>query len=59
MNLEKDKTIVMKKQHPCKLSNEIQILRLGVDVKAKCLGCKSNLTISRENLEKKLRKIKE
>ena len=32
--------VIMKKQHPCG-ANEWEIIRLGADIKIKCLNCKS------------------
>ena len=32
--------VEMKKQHPCKKSNQWKIIRMGADIeKIKCLGC--------------------
>ena len=31
--------VEMKKPHPCKKSNQWQIIRMGADIKIKCLGC--------------------
>ena len=37
-NYELGTKVVMKKQHPCG-SNEWEIVRVGADIKIKCLGC--------------------
>ena len=58
MELQNDSIVIMKKQHPCHKSNELQILRLGIDVKTRCMGCKSIVIIPRLNFEKKLKEIK-
>ena len=31
--------VEMKKAHPCKKSTQWQIIRMGADIKIKCLGC--------------------
>ena len=47
----------MKKPHPCKKSNQWQIIRMGADIKIKCLGCGAIVMFSRREFEKKLKKI--
>lgn len=49
--------VEMKKAHPCKLSNQWQIVRVGVDIKIKCLGCNNIIMLERPYFEKKLKKI--
>lgn len=49
--------VEMKKQHPCKKSNEWEIIRMGADIKIKCLGCGAIIMFSRREFEKKLKKI--
>ena len=52
-------TIVqMKKQHPCG-TNEWEIVRLGADIKIKCLNCGRTVLIPRIDFNKKLKKVKE
>lgn len=46
----------MKKEHPCH-TNEWQIIRIGVDVKLKCLKCKRIVMMSRLDFNKKLKKV--
>ncbi len=49
---------VMKKEHPCeKRSTKWQIIRLGADIKIKCLGCGRIVMLSRSKFEKGLKKI--
>ena len=31
--------VEMKKEHPCHKSNEWKIIRMGADIRIKCLGC--------------------
>ena len=49
--------VEMKKPHPCKISNQWQIIRMGADIKIKCLGCGAFVMFSRREFEKKLKKI--
>ena len=39
MNYQLNDIVEMKKQHPCKKSNQWKIVRMGADIKVKCLGC--------------------
>ena len=49
--------VIMKKEHPCG-NNEWQIIRLGADIKIKCLKCGRSVMIPRIEFNKKLKKIK-
>ena len=48
--------VTMKKSHPCG-SNEWEIIRLGADIKIKCLNCGRNIMLPRIEFNKKLKKI--
>ena len=48
--------VEMKKQHPCKKSFHWQIIRMGVDIKIKCLGCGAVIMLERPYFEKRLKK---
>lgn len=48
--------VVMKKQHPCG-TNEWEIIRMGADIKIKCLNCGRSIMISRIEFNKKLKKV--
>ncbi len=48
--------VVMKKQHPCG-TNEWQIIRLGADIKIKCLNCGRSIMMPRIEFNKKLKKV--
>lgn len=50
--------VEMKKQHPCG-TNRWKIIRMGMDVRIKCLGCNRSLMIPRKEFEKKLKKVLE
>ena len=49
--------VEMKKAHPCKKSTQWQIIRMGADIKIKCLGCGAIVMFPRREFEKKLKKI--
>ena len=48
--------VIMKKAHPCG-TNEWEIIRLGVDIKIKCLNCGRSVMIPRIEFNKKLKKV--
>ena len=50
--------VIMKKQHPCG-SNLWEIVRLGADIKIKCLNCNRSLFMPRIEFNKKLKKVVE
>lgn len=48
--------VVMKKVHPCGY-NEFEIIRLGADIKIRCLKCGHVIMIPRVDLNKKIKKV--
>lgn len=48
--------VIMKKQHPCG-TNEWEIVRVGADIKIKCLNCGRMILLPRIEFNKKLKKI--
>lgn len=51
-------TIVeMKKAHPCKKSDYWKVIRMGADIRIKCLGCGTSVMFPRHEFEKKLKRI--
>ncbi len=50
--------LIMKKQHPCG-TNLWEVVRLGADIKIKCLNCSRNVMIPRIEFDKKIKKIVE
>ncbi len=56
MNIEKGDVLVMKKQHPCG-SNEMLVLRSGMDFKLRCVGCGREFMITRSKAEKNVKKV--
>ena len=56
IRLSVNDVIEMKKPHPCG-SRSFEILRVGSDVRIKCLGCGHDMTLGREKLEKAIKKV--
>jgi len=48
--------VEMKKQHPCG-ENRWKIIRMGADIRIKCMGCDRSVMIQRNEFTKKLKKI--
>lgn len=50
--------VKMKKPHPCeKRSYEFEVVRLGADIKIKCLGCGNVLMLPRNDFNSKVKEI--
>ena len=50
--------VEMKKPHPCiKRSKRFQIVRLGADIKIKCLGCGNVIMIDRDKFNHSIKKV--
>ena len=56
MDIIKGDRLVMKKKHPCG-SNEMLVLRSGMDFKLRCLTCGRDVEIPRVKAEKNIKKI--
>ncbi|MEG1658066.1 MAG: DUF951 domain-containing protein [Oscillibacter sp.] len=56
MELHLHDQVELKKQHPCG-SKYWEVLRVGMDIKLKCLGCGHELMLPRSRVEKDIRKI--
>ena len=56
MDIQKGDTLVMKKKHPCG-SNEMNVLRSGMDFRLQCVGCGRDFMIPRSKAEKNVKKI--
>lgn len=48
--------VTMKKDHPCG-TNKWQIIRLGADIKIKCINCGRTIMIPRIDFNKKMKKV--
>lgn len=50
--------VEMKKVHPCG-SNKWKIIRVGADIKIKCMECNRIIMLPRSKFEKRMKKILE
>lgn len=48
--------VQMKKPHPCG-ANEMEIIRMGMDIRIKCVNCRHSVLIPRSKFEKKFKKV--
>ena len=51
--------VEMKKEHPCHLSKNWKIIRVGADIKIKCQGCGAVVMFPRHEFERKMKKLVE
>ena len=50
--------VITKKPHPCETrSDRWEIIRVGADIKIKCLGCGNVIMLTRFKFEKSVKKI--
>lgn len=49
-------TVQMKKPHACQ-TNDWEILRMGADIKLKCLGCGHMVMMPRSEFNRKMKKV--
>jgi hypothetical protein len=56
MDLRLEDMIRLKKEHPCG-SSDWKVLRTGIDFRIRCEGCGHEVMITREKLEKRVRRI--
>jgi hypothetical protein len=48
--------VQMKKGHPCG-ANEWEIIRMGMDIRMKCVGCGRSVLLPRRDFERNLKKV--
>lgn len=48
--------VQMKKPHPCG-ENRWKIIRMGMDIRIKCMGCQHSVMIPRKQFTKKLKNV--
>lgn len=48
--------VQMKKPHPCGV-NEMEVIRMGMDIRIKCVGCKHSVLVPRVKFEKSMKKV--
>ena len=51
--------VELKQVHPCHLSKQWKIIRMGADIRIKCLGCGTSVLMPRQKFEKSLKKVVE
>ena len=56
IKLEIGDILTLKKGHPCG-ENRWEVIRMGADVKLKCLGCDRVVMIERPTLMKRIKKV--
>ena len=56
MDLQLHDILELKKDHPCG-SRRWEVLRVGMDIKLKCLGCGHELMLPRSKVERSIKKI--
>ena len=56
MDLQLHDILELKKDHPCD-SRRWEVLRVGMDIKQKCLGCGHEVMQTRRKVEKMIRKV--
>ena len=50
--------VELKKPHPCAArSKRFQIVRVGADIKVKCLGCGNVIMIDRDKFNQRIKKV--
>ena len=49
--------IEMKKEHPCHKYKQWKIIRMGADIRVKCLGCGASVLMPRSKFEKRLKRV--
>ena len=56
MDIRLNDILTMKKAHPCG-SNRWVVLRTGVDLRLRCMGCGHEMMIPRFKIEKNIRSV--
>ena len=56
IRLEVGDRLTMKKNHPCG-GDTLEVLRVGSDIRVKCVYCGRDMTVPRIKLEKSIRRV--
>lgn len=56
MELHLHDMVELKKEHPCG-SRRWEVMRVGMDIKLRCLGCGHEVMASRRKVEKSIKRI--
>lgn len=57
MDVQLNDILIMKKPHPCG-SNEMLVLRSGMDFRLKCVSCGREFLVPRKKIEHSIKKIR-
>lgn len=55
-DFELNDIVEMKKPHPCG-ENKWKIIRMGMDIRIRCLGCDHSVMLPRKEFQRKMKKI--
>lgn len=56
MDLSLGDILVLKKGHPCG-TNEWEVIRVGMDIRLRCMGCDRQVLLPRKQVEKSIKNI--
>ncbi len=56
MDIRIGDVLQMKKNHPCG-SNKFTVMRIGADIRVRCLGCGREIMQERIKIEKNIKKV--
>lgn len=56
MDIRPKDILTMKKNHPCG-SNEMYVIRAGMDFKLRCVKCSREFMVPRAKIEKNIKKV--
>lgn len=57
MDIRIDDILTMKKNHPCG-TNEMLVLRVGMDFRLRCVKCGREFMAARSKIEKNIKKVR-
>lgn len=58
LNYKLGDIVEMKKPHPCdSKTKQFEIVRVGADIKIKCLGCGAVLILTRDKFNQRFKKV--
>lgn len=56
MDVQVGDVLLMKKTHPCG-ENHMQVLRIGMDFRIRCVGCGREIMVPRSKVERHIKQI--
>ncbi|MCJ7516297.1 MAG: DUF951 domain-containing protein [Dehalococcoidia bacterium] len=56
MDIKVDDVVRLRKKHPCG-GDEWQVVKLGVDIRIKCLKCQRLILLERSTLERRIKTL--